>query len=69
MTGRQKLRRYLLWTFWLSLLFTIGFSWYYVERRVPDRVSIVADEPEEFHLELPFAVTLFSESEVVVLGN
>ncbi len=69
MTGRQKLRRYLLWTFWLSLLFTIGFSWYYVERRVPDRVSIVADEPEEFHLELPFDVTLFSESEEVVLGN
>lgn len=69
MTKQQKLRRYLIWTFWLGLLFTIGFTWYYLERRIPDRLSIVAREQEEFHLELPFEVSLSSESEQVVLGN
>ncbi len=69
MTKRQQFRRYLIWTFWLGLLFTIGFTWYYLERRIPDRLSIVAREQEEFHLELPFEVSLSSESEEVVLGN
>ncbi|MCI8269386.1 MAG: SpoIVB peptidase [Lachnospiraceae bacterium] len=66
---RNPFRRCLIWTFWLSLLFTMGFTWYYVERRVPDRLSVVVDEEEEFDFALPFQVTLLSESEEVVLGN
>lgn len=69
MTRRQQLRRCLMWTFWLGLLFTIGFTWYYLERRIPDQVRIVAGQEEEFRLELPFEVSLSSESEEVVLGN
>ena len=66
---RHPFRTCLIWTFWLSLLFTIGFSWYYLERRIPDRLSVVVDEEEEFDFALPFDVTLLSESEEVVLGN
>lgn len=65
----QRFRRCLIWTFWLSLVFTIGFTWYYVESRIPDRVSVVVQEKEEFDFQLPFGVTLLSESEEVVLGN
>ena len=69
MTGRRKFRRCLIWTFWAGVLFTLGFTWFYMERRIPDHLNIVAQEREELDLELPFDVTLFSESEEVVLGN
>lgn len=69
MNNRRKYRRCLIWTFWSGLLFTIGFTWFYVERRIPDHLNLVAREQEELALELPFDVTLFSESEEVVLGN
>ncbi|MDD3251888.1 MAG: SpoIVB peptidase [Lachnospiraceae bacterium] len=69
MTGRQKFRRYLIWTFWVSLMFTIGYTWYYMERRIPDSFHIVANEQELLNLELPFDVTLQSDSEEVVLGQ
>ena len=73
MAGKKRkknpFRRCLVWTFWLSLLFTLGFTWYYVERKVPDHLSVVVDEKEEFDFALPFQVTLLSDSEEVVLGN
>lgn len=73
MAGKKRkknpFRRCLVWTFWLSLLFTLGFTWYYVERKVPNHLSVVVDEKEEFDFALPFQVTLLSDSEEVVLGN
>ena len=73
MAGKKRkknpFRRCLVWTFLLSLLFTLGFTWYYVERKVPDHLSVVVDEKEEFDFALPFQVTLLSDSEEVVLGN
>lgn len=69
MTGRQRFRRYLIWIFWVSLLFTFGFTWYYMDRRIPDSFHIVANEQEVLDLELPFDVTLMSDSEEVVLGQ
>lgn len=73
MAGKRRkknpFRRCLVWTFWLSLLFTVGFTWYYVERKVPNHLSVVVDEKEEFDFALPFQVTLLSDSEEVVLGN
>ena len=73
MAGKKRkknpFRRCLVWTFWLSLLFTLGFTWYYVERKVPDHLSVVVHEKEEFDFALPFQVTLLSDSEEVVLGN
>lgn len=65
----HRFRRCLIWTFWLGLVFTVGFTWYYLERRIPDRVSVVVQEQEEFDFQLPFGVTLLSESEEVVLGS
>ncbi len=62
-------RRFLVWTFWISLLFTIGFSFCYMERVVPDRLSIVLDQEETLTLPLPFYFTLQSDSEEVALGN
>lgn len=67
--GSRSFRRFLIWTFWLSLVFTVGFTWYYVERHIPDRVSVVVQEQEEFDFQLPFGITLLSESEEVVLGS
>ncbi len=66
---RTRYRRYLIWTFWISLLFTIGFSYYYMERIVPDHLSIVLDQEETLQFPLPFRFTLQSGSEEVALGN
>lgn len=67
--GMQRFHRWLVWTFWISLFFTIGFVWYYMERHIPDRMSVVVHQEEEFDFGLPFGVTLLSDSEEVVLGN
>lgn len=69
MTGKQKLRRYLIWVFWSAVLFTIGFTWYQIEHCIPDRISMVADEENEFHFRFPLDVTLMSGSEEVAIGN
>lgn len=68
MTGKQKLRRYLIGVFWSSILFTIGFTWYQIER-IPNQISLVADEENEFQFRFPFDVTLMSDSEEVAIGN
>lgn len=67
--GRKMVRRGLIWAFWLGILGTIGYGWYYLERHIPDRLSVVEQEREDVNLELPFGVTLYSESEEVLLGN
>ncbi len=69
MTGKQKLRRCLIWLFWSAILFTIGFSWYLIKYRIPDQISMVADEENEFYFQFPFDVTLMSDSEEVAIGN
>lgn len=67
--GRRRYRRCLLWIFLGSLVFTAAFIWYYMERQVPDRLSIIVQEEESFTFALPFDMTLSSESEEVVLGT
>ncbi|MEY8338809.1 SpoIVB peptidase [Lachnospiraceae bacterium 62-35] len=69
MTGREKFRRKIILLFWVSLIFCIGFTWYYTERMVPDRLSVVENEEEIFHFPSLFETTIYSESEEVVLGN
>ncbi len=69
MLKKSRFRRGLIWIFWLGTLFTIGFSFYYMERRIPDKLSIVLDKEETLRLPLPLKMTLESESEEVVLGN
>ncbi|MEG0687345.1 MAG: SpoIVB peptidase [Hungatella sp.] len=69
MTRRQKFRRYLKWTFWGSVVFTIGFTYYYMETSIPDQINVVVNEEESFPIRLPFQTMASSESETVVLGN
>lgn len=69
MKKKKKFRRCLLWIFFLGVLGCVGMTAFYVERRIPERFSMIAGEPEELNLELPFGVTMHSESEEVVLGN
>jgi len=69
MTGKQKFRRGLIWVFWCSIVFTIGFTWYQLEHNIPNHLNVVVGEEEEFYFHLPFDLTLISESEEVVLGK
>ncbi|RGZ00928.1 SpoIVB peptidase [Clostridium sp. AM58-1XD] len=69
MTGREKFHKRIVILFWASLIFCIGFTWYYAGRMVPDRLSIVENEEEIFHFPALFDTTIHSESEEVVLGN
>lgn len=45
------------------------FAGYYIDKKIPDKISIVADEAGEFLLGLPLQSTLISESEEVAIGN
>lgn len=69
MARRKKFRRYLVWTFWTSILFTMGFTYFYMDRAIPDRLSVVLEEEERFDFPIPISATLLSDSEEVVLGN
>ncbi len=66
---KSRYRRFLIWTFWISILFTIGFSYLYMEWVVPDRIHIVRDQEETLCIPMPVRYTLQSESEEVALGN
>jgi len=67
--GKNKFHKFIVRAFWISLIFCIGFSWFYMKRVIPDKLNIVAQEEEQFHFSMPFDVTLSSDSEEVVLNN
>lgn len=69
MTRKEKLQRLLTAVFWGSLVFTLGFTWFYLNEAIPDRLNLVVDEAESFHFPLPVKVTLESDSSEVVVGN
>lgn len=69
MTRKEKLHRWLTAVFWISLVCSLVFSWFYLNRSVPDKLNLVVDERENFYFPLPVKVTLESESEEVVVGN
>ena len=69
MTRKEKLRRLLTGVFWISLVCSLVFTWFYMNRAIPDKLNLVVDETESFHFPLPVKVTLESESEEVVVGN
>lgn len=68
-TRKEKLRRLLTGVFWISLVCSLVFTWFYMNRAIPDKLNLVVDETESFHFPLPVKVTLESESEEVVVGN
>lgn len=69
MTGKKNFYRWLNRIFWVGMAVTACYAWYYVDTAIPDRVSIVQDQEEQFSFPLPMNTTLSSESREVVLGN
>lgn len=69
MTNKDRLHRFFVWTFWISLIFTIAFSALYTWFAVPDHLNLVVSEEEVFDFSLPLGVTLESECEEVVLES
>ena len=69
MRVKSNFYKHLVRIFWLSLIVgTVGI-WYYVDRSIPDRVSVTEHAQEEFTFSLPWRATVYSESEEVALGN
>lgn len=69
MRGKSNFYKHLIRVFWLSLVVgTVGI-WYYVDKSIPDRISVTEHDREEFTFSLPWRATVYSESEEVVLGN
>ena len=66
---KNKIHKIIIRAFWISLIFCIGFSWFYMKWVIPDKLNVVAEEEEQFHFSMPFDVTLYSDSEEVVLNN
>lgn len=64
-----RYRKGLLGTFIISILFTIGFTYYYIQRSIPDQLNVIVDEREVFQFPRIMKSTLLSDSEEVVLGN
>lgn len=69
MTGKSNFYRWLGRVFWLSVVAVTGYTWYYMDQAVPDRVSIIENQEEEFSFGLPLKATISSESREVALGN
>ena len=54
MKGRWGSYRWLGRIFWVGVAGGLLAGWYYVDRMIPDRVSIVEEEKEDFSFPLPF---------------
>jgi stage IV sporulation protein B len=59
--------RILILVFWVGLVFTAGYGWYYAEHQIPEHFSVAEGEETSFSLDLPLYTTLLSESEEVIL--
>ena len=66
---KSGLYRRLAWIFWLTAIAGTGFVWYLADRSVPDRISIIENQQEEFAFPLLWKTTLSSGSTEVALGN
>lgn len=55
MKGKSIFYRWLGRIFWLSAVAVTGYTWYYMDQAVPDRVSIIENEEEEFSFGLPLS--------------
>ena len=69
MKGKSIFYRWLGRIFWLSAVAVTGYTWYYMDQAVPDRVSIIENEEEEFSFGLPLKATISSDSQEVALSN
>ena len=69
MQRKSNFYRWLGRIFWLSAVAVTGYTWYYMDQAVPDRVSIIENEQEDFSFGLPMKATISSDSQEVALGN
>ena len=52
MRGNKTFYRWLNRIFWAALTVTVGYSWYYLDTAIPDRISIVQDPVSYTHLDV-----------------
>lgn len=69
MREKSNVYRWLGRFFWAAAAVAAGSMWYYADRVVPDRVSIIENEKEDFSFGLPLKTTISSESRQVALGD
>ncbi len=68
MDRKKRYRRWLLKILGLTILFTLGYTWYYVKKVIPDEIHLVKSQESGFSFHVPFGFSLSSESEEVTLG-
>lgn len=69
MKYRRRYRNFLLGLFAVTLIFSIGYSIYYIQMMVPNQIHIISNEEESFCFDLPFGARLESKSKEVLLGT
>lgn len=69
MRAKKKFFRWINRIFWAGTAAVLAYGWYCVDSSIPDRISIVRDQKEEFSFHMPLNTTLSSQSREVVLGT
>lgn len=65
---KKRYRRWLLRVLAFTLLFTFGYTWYYVKKVIPNEIHLIKDQESDFSFHVPFGFRLSSDSEEVTLG-
>lgn len=69
MTRKEKYSRFLLAVIALAVVLTLGYLYYTITNKIPDKIHIVLGEPETFEFNLPFLAKSKSDSQEVVFGQ
>lgn len=65
---KKRYRRWLLRVLAFTLIFTFGYTWYYVKKVIPNEIHLTKEQESDFSFHIPFGFSLSSESEEVTLG-
>lgn len=73
LNGNQSKRRRASWilpgilSFFMAGL--LAFGWYYINRMIPDRLSVIVEEEEYFNFPFPIKATIYNDSQEVLVSN
>ncbi len=65
---KKRYRQWLLRVLAFTLIFTFGYTWYYVKKVIPNEIHLTKEQESDFSFHIPFGFSLSSESEEVTLG-
>ncbi len=68
MDRKKRCRQWLWKVLILTVIFTLGYTWYYIKLVIPDQIHLVKSQESGFSFHVPFGFSLSSESEEVTLG-